>query len=161
MLVGLQMSRPPFLAHSNMLAQSLQLCPTLQPHGLQHARFLCPWREYWSGLPCPSPGHLPKPGVEHSPPLSPVSARRFFTTSTTWEAQTCRHSIITQKVHKSGKMLNGILIGCMVQGKCTDHGLPVTSMETQTCRQPPLKPLRTRFPTHLHTILTPASPTCT
>ena len=25
-------------------------------------------QEYWSGLPCPSPGHLPNPGVEHRPP---------------------------------------------------------------------------------------------
>ena len=40
----------------------------LQPHGLQPARLLCPWRfsrqEYWSGLPCPPPGDLPNPGTE-------------------------------------------------------------------------------------------------
>ena len=28
----------------------------------------CPWgfsrQEYWSGLPCPSPGYLPNPGIE-------------------------------------------------------------------------------------------------
>ena len=33
----------------------------------------CPWgfvrQEYWSGLPCPSPGNLPKPGIE---PRSPA-----------------------------------------------------------------------------------------
>ena len=32
------------------------------------ARLLCPWgfsrQEYWSGLPCPSPGDLPNPGIE-------------------------------------------------------------------------------------------------
>ena len=27
-------------------------------------------QEYWSGLACPLPGHLPKPGIK---PLSPVS----------------------------------------------------------------------------------------
>ena len=27
-------------------------------------------QEYWSGLPCPPPGHLPDPGIE---PVSPVS----------------------------------------------------------------------------------------
>ena len=31
-------------------------------------RLLCPWefsrQEYWSGLPCPTPGHLPYPGIE-------------------------------------------------------------------------------------------------
>ena len=41
---------------------------SLQPHGLQAARFLCPWRfsrqEYWSGLPCPLPGDIPNPGIE-------------------------------------------------------------------------------------------------
>ena len=33
-------------------------------------------QEYWSGLPFPSPGDLPDPGVE---PMSPVLAGRFFT----------------------------------------------------------------------------------
>ena len=28
-----------------------------------------PWQEYWSGLPCPSPGNLPNPGIE---PRSPA-----------------------------------------------------------------------------------------
>ena len=41
---------------------------SLQPHGLQPARLLCPWgfsrQEYWSGLLCPSPGDLPIPGIE-------------------------------------------------------------------------------------------------
>jgi len=40
-------------------------------------------KEYWSGLPFPTPGDLPSPGME---PASPVSAGRFFTTSTAWEA---------------------------------------------------------------------------
>ena len=46
---------------------------SLQPHGLQPARLLCPWgfsrQEYWSGLPCPPPGDLPNPGIE---PRSPA-----------------------------------------------------------------------------------------
>ena len=41
---------------------------SLQPHGLQPARLLCPWgfsrQEYWSGLPCPPPGDLSNPGME-------------------------------------------------------------------------------------------------
>ena len=40
-------------------------------------------QEYWSGLPCPSPGDLPDPGIK---PESPALASGFFTTSTTWEA---------------------------------------------------------------------------
>ena len=35
-------------------------------------------QEYWSGLPCPPPGDLPKPWTEH---MSPVLAGRFFITS--------------------------------------------------------------------------------
>ena len=34
-------------------------------------------QEYWSGLPFPSPGGLPHPGIE---PLSPALAGGFFTT---------------------------------------------------------------------------------
>ena len=41
-------------------------------------------QEYWSGLPCPSPRDLPDPGIK---PASPALAGRFFTTSTTWQAQ--------------------------------------------------------------------------
>ena len=37
-----------------------------------------PRQEYWSGLPFPSPGDLPDPGIE---PTSPASAGRFFTTA--------------------------------------------------------------------------------
>ena len=43
-------------------------------------------QEYWSGLPCPPPGDLPEPGIEHTSLKSPTLAGGFFTTSTTWEA---------------------------------------------------------------------------
>ena len=43
-------------------------------------------QEYWSGLPCPSPGNLPDPGIKPMSLLSPALASRFFTTSATWEA---------------------------------------------------------------------------
>ena len=36
-----------------------------------------PRQEYWQGLPFPSPGDLPDPGIE---PVSPALAIRFFTT---------------------------------------------------------------------------------
>ena len=41
----------------------------MQPTGL-----LCPWdsaAEYWSGLPFPSPGDLPDPGIEPMSLMSP------------------------------------------------------------------------------------------
>ena len=43
-------------------------------------------QEYWSGLPCPSPGDLPDPGIEPTSLKSLALVGRFFTTSTTWEA---------------------------------------------------------------------------
>ena len=36
-----------------------------------------PRQEYYSGLPFPSPGDLPGPGME---PMAPALAGRFFTT---------------------------------------------------------------------------------
>ena len=37
-------------------------------------------QEYWSGLPCPSPGELPDPSIEHTSFTSPALAGRFFST---------------------------------------------------------------------------------
>ena len=45
-------------------------------------------QEYWSGLPCPSPGDLPNPGIEAGSLVSLALAGRFFTTSATWQAHT-------------------------------------------------------------------------
>ena len=36
--------------------------------------------EYWSGLPFPTPGDLPNPGIELVSLVSPALAGRFFTT---------------------------------------------------------------------------------
>ena len=38
-------------------------------------------QEYWSGLPCPSPGDLPNPGIEPTSLTSPELANGFFTTA--------------------------------------------------------------------------------
>ena len=42
-------------------------------------------QEYWSGLPCPSPGDLPDPGIEPASLMSPALAGGFFTSSITWD----------------------------------------------------------------------------
>ena len=42
-------------------------------------------QEYWSGLPFPSPGDLPDPGIEPTSFTSPALAGWFFTTSAIWE----------------------------------------------------------------------------
>ena len=68
-----------------LLSQSV-LSHSLQPHGLQPAGLLRPWgfsrQEYWSGLPCPSPGDLLNPGTE---PKSRIVGG-FFTILATREA---------------------------------------------------------------------------
>ena len=43
-------------------------------------------QEYRGGLPFPSLGDLPYPGIKLISLISPAFAIRFFTTSTTWEA---------------------------------------------------------------------------
>ena len=53
-------------------------------------------QEYWSGLLCPPPGYLPDPGIKPASFMSPELAGRFFTTSTTWEAQLMLLSSVTQ-----------------------------------------------------------------
>ena len=42
-------------------------------------------QEYWSGLPCLRPGHLPNPGIEPVSLMSPALAGRLLTTSATGE----------------------------------------------------------------------------
>ena len=53
----------------------------LLPNGPHPVRLLCPWdfsgKEYWSGMPFPSPGDLQNPGTK---PVSPALIGRFFTT---------------------------------------------------------------------------------
>ena len=45
-------------------------------------------QEYWSGLPYPSPGDLPYPGIKPMSVASLALAGGFFTTSATWDAAT-------------------------------------------------------------------------
>ena len=43
-------------------------------------------QDYWSGLPFPSPGDLPDPGIKPVSLTSPALTNRFFTIGATWEA---------------------------------------------------------------------------
>ena len=43
-------------------------------------------QEYWSGLPCPTPGDLPNQGIKSVSLASPALAGSFFISSTSWEA---------------------------------------------------------------------------
>ena len=73
-----------------MHAKLLQLCPICcnsmdhSPPGSSVLGFSR--QEYWSGLQCPPPGDLPKPGIEPVSFMSPALGDWFFTTSATWEA---------------------------------------------------------------------------
>ena len=81
----------------------LMSSPTMSAKLLQSVPlFVTPWtvarqaplsmglstQEYQNGLPCPPPGDLPDPGMEHAFfffLMSPAFAGRLFTTSATWE----------------------------------------------------------------------------
>ena len=64
---------------------SLQSCSTLcNPMDCSHQTLLSMGfsrQEYWSGLPCPPPGDLPKPGIKSKSLTSPVLAGGFSTTT--------------------------------------------------------------------------------
>ena len=55
-------------------------------------------QEYWSGLPCPPPGTLPKQGIELTSLMSPALAGGFFTTSPAWEDLTIPHKNLLQLI---------------------------------------------------------------
>ena len=74
-----------------LCAKLLQSCPTFcdtmdyslpgsSVHGILR-------QEYWSGLPCPSLGDLPDPGIEPASRMFPALAGGFSTTSAAWEAR--------------------------------------------------------------------------
>ena len=57
-----------------------KLCPTpCDPMDQTPLSMGFPKQEYWSGLPFPSPGDLPDPGIELLSPVSPALAGGFFT----------------------------------------------------------------------------------
>ena len=72
------------------LAQILYTCVCILSHSTRVQLFVTTWtvvlqaplsmgfsrQEYWSGLPLPSPGDLPNPGIK---PVSPALACGFFT----------------------------------------------------------------------------------
>ena len=91
-----------------MHAKSLQSCPPLcdptycsppgsSVHGIFHERTL-----EWVAI--SFPGNLPDSGIEHLSLTSPVLGSSFFTTSTTWEAQS---SPIISQFHF--RLVKGIL----------------------------------------------------
>ena len=58
-------------------------------------------QEYWSGLPYPSPGDLPDPGIEPQSLGFPALAGGFFTTSATWEGifLLCYYKVLNENLN--------------------------------------------------------------
>ena len=79
--------------------------------------FLTPWtvalqaplsmgfsrQEYWSGLPCPSPGDLPYPGIEPMSLMSSALADVFFTTCAIREV--CQSKLFIRNFCQKNKSL--------------------------------------------------------
>ena len=90
-----------------------QACPTLcNPMNIAYQAPLSmgfPRQEHWNGLPFPSPGDLPDPGIKPVPPASPELAGGFFTTWATWEA------------HVRCQKKNFIIPTATIYGLCLKH----------------------------------------
>ena len=76
-------------AHMRALSHFSRIRLFVTPWTVAHQAPLsmgCSRQKYWSGLPFPSPGDLPNPGIKPTTLECPMLAGGFFTTSTTWEA---------------------------------------------------------------------------
>ena len=75
-----------------MHAQWLGCVDSLWLHGLTAAcqvSLSMEFSRHWSGLPPPTSGDLPDPGIKSTSLVSPALASRFFTTRATCEAYFC------------------------------------------------------------------------
>ena len=80
-------------------------------------------QEYWSRLPCPPPGDLPNPRTEPTSLISPALAGGFFTTSTTWEANShprdcemvyhCSFYFVSLMANDIEHLLMNLLVTCI------------------------------------------------
>ena len=78
-------------------------------------------QEYWSGLPCPSPGDFPNPGIEPKSLKSPALAGKYFTTSATWEA----FSLLGIPYFSSVQFIRSVVSYCLRPMNSSMPGLPV------------------------------------
>ena len=93
-----------------------QLCLTLcDPMAVAHQTPLSMGfsrQRYWRGVPFPTPGDLPDPGIQPVSPATPAVARRFFTTSTTWEALRILGPSQIKCLQNGGLSIMGGLVRC-------------------------------------------------
>ena len=87
----------------------VQLCATLWtvarwvPLSLGFSR-----QEYWSGLPCLSPGDLLDSGMKPESLMSPALAGGLFTTSTAWKDQNRISQMQEEKRNPEHELKNGV-----------------------------------------------------
>ena len=75
-------------------------------------------QQYWSGLPFPSPGNLPDPGIE---PESPALAGRFFTTEQPGKPPCVLHVSISAFQCEKGWPDNRLMIDICIPPKFLPH----------------------------------------
>ena len=97
-----------------------------------------PQQEYWSGLPCPSPGDLPDPGIKPMSLTSPALAGRFFTTTATWEASAVVFICSSHYCCVSHSVLSDSATPCPVA-----HQTPLSMEFTLLIYPSPISPLVT------------------
>ena len=101
-----------------------QLCPTPWTVAHQSPLFMgFPRQEYWRGLPCPSPGDLPDPGMELT---SPALVGGFFTTEPLGKPSSKISKTIS--LWKLEHILPSILWGIQVKGDCLHGHLFLSSL---------------------------------
>ena len=134
---------------------------SLRPHGLHPARLLCPWgfsrEEYWSGLPCPSPGDVPNPEVEPRPPTLQADSLPVeppgkpkntglnpFSSRSSWPRNQTKVSCIAggffttwgeNKTHKQAPHYcssNSLIYNCSSMTKYTEHIKGLISVKSKS-----------------------------
>ena len=86
--LGFGSKQPDSKDHGLCMLSHIPLFATLWTETRQVSLFMgFSRREYWSGLPFPSPGDLPDAGMEPGSLATPALAGRFFYHWATWKAQ--------------------------------------------------------------------------
>ena len=97
-----------------------------------------PRQEYWSGLPFPSPGDLPNPGIELESLFSPALAGGFFTTEPPGDTAESEDQLRTflmkvkRESEKAGLKLNIQKTKIMASGPITSWQIDGETVEIVT-----------------------------
>ena len=103
--------------HAKLLQSCLILCDPMDCSPPVSSSMGFSWQKYWSGLPFPSPGDLPNPGIKPMSLMSSALIGMFFTSSTT--NLYCCIIYISHKCHRDrlGPEAWGPLLQCLYLDK--------------------------------------------